>query len=298
MSPQHPTRQTPAGRAYLDVQNLARRQQRPTDELMQLYALEGFLARLAASAHAERLVLKGGVLLAAYDARRPTRDVDMQARQISGQREDILRLVGEIAAIPVEDGLVFDTRSATADIIRDVDAYSGVRVSLTATLASAQLHLHVDVNVGDPIYPSPRSVTLPCLLGGTIEVSGYPLPMIYVEKIVTAVQRGTANTRWRDFADLYLLTGRHPINGSDLQRAMTTVAAYRRADLAPLGDTLAGYAPQAQQRWTAWRRKQGLDDRLPPQFTDILAAVISFADPALTTDLTHRIWHPQTRSWQ
>lgn len=67
-----PTRATGAGRAYLDLQNLARRQQRPTDELHQLYALEGFLTRLSRSPYADRLVLKGGVLLAAYGARRPT----------------------------------------------------------------------------------------------------------------------------------------------------------------------------------------------------------------------------------
>jgi len=70
-----PTRATVAGRAYLDLQNLARRQGRPTDELHQIYALEGFLARLVVSPYADRFVLKGGVLLAAYDTRRPTRDL-------------------------------------------------------------------------------------------------------------------------------------------------------------------------------------------------------------------------------
>ncbi len=58
-----PSRDTAAGRAYLDLQKLARTQKRPTDELFRLYALEGFLARLAASPHVSRLVLKGGVLL-------------------------------------------------------------------------------------------------------------------------------------------------------------------------------------------------------------------------------------------
>jgi hypothetical protein len=66
-----PTRATIDGRAYLDLQSLARSQRRPTDELHQLYALEGFLARLAKSPYADKLVLKGGVLLAAYHARRP-----------------------------------------------------------------------------------------------------------------------------------------------------------------------------------------------------------------------------------
>jgi hypothetical protein len=52
-----PTRATVAGRAYLDLQNLARKQRRPTDELHQIYALEGFLTRLVASPYADRFVL-------------------------------------------------------------------------------------------------------------------------------------------------------------------------------------------------------------------------------------------------
>ena len=65
--------------AYLDVQNLARRTGRPTGELLHLYALEGFLDRLSHSEHADALVLKGGLLLALWGARRPIRDIDLAA---------------------------------------------------------------------------------------------------------------------------------------------------------------------------------------------------------------------------
>jgi hypothetical protein len=292
-----PTRTTVEGRAYLDLQNLARSQHRPTDELHQLYALEGFLARLATSQHGDKLVLKGSVLLAAYDARRPTRDVDMQARAIVGEREDVLQLVRDIAAVPMSDGIVFDTGAATAEIIRDDDEYSGVRVTLTARLASARLSLHVDINIGDPIWPAPRIVDLPRLLGGTISLPGYPLPMVYAEKIITALQKGTINTRWRDFADVYLLTGRHTVEGDDLQRALAEVAGYRHLELSPLADALDGYATRAQARWDSWRRKQHLDDRLPSTFLDVLDEVTAFADPALTATVASRRWDPKTRIW-
>jgi hypothetical protein len=78
-----PTGATTAGRANLELRRLARARNRPTAELLQLYALEGFLARLPASPHAHRLVLKGGVLLAAFDARRPTKDIDLAARDLA-----------------------------------------------------------------------------------------------------------------------------------------------------------------------------------------------------------------------
>jgi hypothetical protein len=152
-----PTRTTVAGRAYLDLQNLARRQGRPTDELHQTYALEGFLARLTVSPYAEKLVLKGGVLLAAYDTRRPTRDVDLQGRHISNDTEQVLEIVQTIARIDLDDGLVFDADHASAEAIRDEDIYSGARVTLTGELSAARLAFHVDVNVGDPIWPAPRA---------------------------------------------------------------------------------------------------------------------------------------------
>jgi hypothetical protein len=265
--------------------------------LHQLYALEGFLARLAESPHVDQLVLKGGMLLAAYDGRRPTRDVDMQARALTGERDVVLELVRSIAAVAMDDGLIFDADSATAEIIRDEDEYSGVRVNLTATLASANLSLHVDVNIGDPIWPAPRAVDLPRLLGGTISLVGYPLAMVYAEKIVTALQRATINTRWRDFADLYTLTGRQAVDGVEVQRALAEVAAYRQVELSPLADVLDGYAALAQARWAAWRRKQQLDDRLPASFLDVLGPVIAFADVPLTGQAAQSQWDPASRRW-
>jgi hypothetical protein len=59
-----PQRDTISGRVYLDLQNRARRERRPTDELFVLYVLERFLYRLSVSPQREQLVLKGGMLLA------------------------------------------------------------------------------------------------------------------------------------------------------------------------------------------------------------------------------------------
>lgn len=169
-----PTRATVAGRAYLDLQNLARRTRRPTDELHQIYALEGFLSRLVVSPHAGNLVLKGGVLLAALDARRPTRDVDLQGQYLSNDTDDVLAVVKSIADIQLDDGLVLFANDAKAEIIRDEEVYSGVRVTITGLLSVAQLTFHVDVNVGDPIWPAFQLVSLPRLLEGHIMLAGYP----------------------------------------------------------------------------------------------------------------------------
>ena len=163
-----PTRATAAGRAYLELRRKARQDRRPVDELMQLYVLECFLARLAASRFANQFVLKGGVLLAAFGERRPTRDIDLQAQALDNEPATILAAITGIAAEDLDDGVVFDTSTATTETIRDEDRYPGVRVTIPARLATARPRFHADVSVGDPITPPPANVTLPRVLGSEI----------------------------------------------------------------------------------------------------------------------------------
>jgi hypothetical protein len=293
------TRGTPSGDAYLDLQNQARRTRRPTHELLQLYVLEGFVARLAASAMRERFVLKGGVLLAAFGSRRPTRDVDLAGRDLANDTTTVLELVRSVLSIEplVEDGIELSGGTATAEVIREEDDYPGVRVHAETRLASAKLQFHVDVNVGDPIWPRPITVALPRLRGGEpIELRGYPIHMVHAEKIVTAIQRGTANTRWRDFGDVWSLSRRHPTDLDDLRHAIGEVARYRNASLLPLADVLDGFAPLAQGRWAQWRRRSN-SDHLPEQFEPVLQAVIAFADPVLTGEANGPTWVPEAETW-
>ncbi|GAB3173714.1 hypothetical protein GCM10027059_45240 [Myceligenerans halotolerans] len=100
-----PTRDTPSGRAYNDLRNLARRDGRDVAEYLTLYALEGFLARLAVSKYVEDFVLKGGVLMAAFAARRPTRDVDLAASGFPNDIDDVAERVRQIVAVDLDDGL-------------------------------------------------------------------------------------------------------------------------------------------------------------------------------------------------
>lgn len=292
-----PSRATPAGRAYLDLRSKARGDRRPVDELLQLYILESFLARMAKSRFADQLVLKGGVLLAAFGERRPTRDVDLQAQALDNDADDVRTVICEIANRRLDDGVAFDVDRATAAVIRDEDAYSGVRVTMNAELATARPHFHVDVNVGDPITPAPQELHLPRLLGGEVVVMGYPLVMVHAEKIVTAVARGTVNTRWRDFADIYLLSRRHPLAGADLTDCVRQVAQHRQVELVPLARVLDSYGEIGQARWAAWRRKQQLEDRLPDQFAEVVSAVVTFADPVVTDTAAALAWDPASGMW-
>lgn len=278
MSPQ-PSRDTAAGAAYLDLQAAAGATGRPVDELFQFYALEGFLRRLVETDHAATFVLKGGVLLAAYTDRRPTRDIDLAGTDVDGDLTTIASIVADIVTVDLDDGLD-QLAIAKVEEIRDDASYPGIRATVTGQLDRAKLRFHVDINIGDPLWPEPDLVELPQLLHAEpIPVRAYSAELILAEKIVTAIQRGTASTRWRDFVDIAALA-KTQLDMTHLSAALQMVADHRQVSIRPLSNVLDGYADLAQSRWSAWRNRQALHTT-PEQFDDLLDQVISFADPLL-----------------
>lgn len=182
--------------------------------------------------------------------------------------------------------------------IRDQADYTGVRVKVTAQLATAQIALHVDVNFGDPIWPAPTEVTLPLLLGGTLRLSGYPDHMVLAEKIVTAIDRGEQNTRWRDFVDIAAIIASRGIRYHDLRAAIEKVADHRAVQLRSLTPLVTQMPILAQPRWLTWRRKQRLEASTSEQFSDLLIACLTFAEPVLDTQVRGCTWNPSTSSWE
>jgi hypothetical protein len=207
------------------------------------------------------------------DARRATRDVDLLALRTDNDPKAVERLVVEVASVEVEDGVVFLPDTITTGTIRDGDVYPGVRAVLEARLATARLTFSVDVNVGDPVVPAPARTAVPALLGGApIAVLAYPKSMVVAEKLVTALQRGRARTRWRDFADLFVLVA-GALPETEVIEAVRAVASHRGVSLQPLAEALAGMPPEAQRPWAIWRARHGAEARVPEDFASVLDAL-------------------------
>ena len=154
----NPARDTTGGRVYNDLRNSARRQKRATDEIMVEYVLERFLYRLATSpAGREHFVLKGGLLLAQFGARRMTRDIDILGQAFTGEEPEIIRRVRAIAATEVDDGVAFDGASLRTAPIRDDGRYHGLRLVMPVSIARAQLKLQTMSAWATPSPPSPNS---------------------------------------------------------------------------------------------------------------------------------------------
>jgi predicted nucleotidyltransferase component of viral defense system len=293
-----PRRDTTSGRVYLDLRARARAEGRPTDELLVLYVLERFLYRLSASPHRDRLILKGGMLLAALDQRRPTRDVDLLAIAIANDINTIAAVVRDIAMIDVDDGVVFGTDRMTTQQIREHDLYAGVRVVVPATVDRAQQPLRVDVNVGDPVTPAPQRLIYPALLDEPFELIGYPIETVLAEKLVTMVALGDTTTRERDFADVLLLTDTYPVDAARLSQAIAATAAHRDTTLRPIREATAGLGARRQADWQRYLARAGLADRLPGDYTTAIDRIAAFADPILTGSAASGRWSHAGGRWK
>jgi predicted nucleotidyltransferase component of viral defense system len=290
-------RDSTGGRAYLDLQALARRNGRPTQELLVLYVLERFLYRLARSVYRDRLVLKGGMLLACLDSRRPTADIDLLAQAMANDVDTIASVVKAVLAIAVEDGVVYEPEQLSTQVIRDGELYAGVRLAVPARVDRARAVLRIDINVGDPVTPAPVQVDYPGLLEGPFRLLGYPLATVLAEKVVTMIDRGVATTRERDFADVVLLARRHPIAAAELLAAMRATADHRGSALHPLAVYLEPLGTARQASWRAYLTRSGLADLVPAYYVDAIHEVAEFVDPLLSGVVTNGTWDPVAQSW-
>ncbi len=92
------------------LQNNAKDSGRPFQEVLQYFAMERFLYRLAQSPHSERFILKGALMFNIWGApvSRPTRDIDLLAR-LNNDVDTLVSVMQDVCGQTVEpDGLVFD----------------------------------------------------------------------------------------------------------------------------------------------------------------------------------------------
>lgn len=230
------------------------------------YGLERLLYRMSVSRHASNFLLKGALLFSIwYDTpHRSTRDVDL----LGFGADDVDTAVAsfkDICEINVDDAIAFDTRSIQGAVIRKEAGYGGVRVDIKGKLDGARISLQVDIGFGDAVTPGPQSISYPVILKDlpAPQLRAYPKCTVIAEKYHAICLLGLANTRMKDYFDLWVLLGEDTINPSELRDAMK--ATFKRRGMAvptsiPTGltDSFANDAVKRAQ-WLAFTKKNGLD---------------------------------------
>jgi len=136
-----------------------------------------------------------------------------------------------MADVPA-DGLTFHPDSVRVTEIREDQEYGGQRVQLTATLGNARINLQVDIGFGDVITPAPDNVEYPSLLGfPSPRLNAYPKETVIAEKLEAMVALGMANSRMKDFYDVWMMSRELQFDGRTLARAIQATFQRRRSEI-------------------------------------------------------------------
>lgn len=242
------------------LMNISRERRQPFQLLLTRYALERLLYRLSVSPYRDRFVLKGAMLMAAWfdNPFRPTQDVDFLG---FGDPDPaaMLAIFREVCAVRLDDGVAFDFDALVVDHIREELEYGGLRLKTNADIGGARIRIIADIGFGDAIEPGLRELEMPVLLGQPApRLRAYPAETVVAEKFQAMVMLGRANSRMKDFYDVWVLSRTQEFVSERLSRAIAATFA-RRNTLIPTEppDALtAAFAgdPAKQSQWNAFLR--------------------------------------------
>lgn len=195
--------------------NLSKAEHYNPQMMITRYLQERLLYRLSVSRYRNRFILKGGTLLYAHDRfeARPTLDIDFLATHINNDKENIKDIFKEICSLTtIVDGANYDADTVEVEDITVNKEYHGVRVSMGAQLDTARQRMSIDIGFGDVIIPNPQLLAFPTLIDTVpqAEIMAYSLETVLAEKFHAMIVLSLANSRMKDFFDVYqiLITGR------------------------------------------------------------------------------------------
>ncbi|MEO2032559.1 MAG: nucleotidyl transferase AbiEii/AbiGii toxin family protein [Planctomycetaceae bacterium] len=178
--------------------------------------------------------------------------------------------------------------------IKEDDEYQGIRLRIDGRLGNARIPLQIDIGFGDAITPGPQDVTYPTLLDFPApQMQAYPRETVVAEKFQTMVQLGMANSRMKDFYDVWMLACQFEFGGPQLCAAIGATFKRRQTALRsttplPLTSEFSTDRGKAIQ-WNAFLRKGRLIES-PPEFEDIVALLESFLMPPTLAMESNTSW--------
>jgi len=248
------------------------------------YALERLLYRLSESAHRNRFALKGAMLITTWfaDPHRPTRDLDLLGFGDSAE-ESILSVFREVCGMPMDDGITFEVDNLRIERIREELEYGGLRLRTVANLSRARINVVIDVGFGDAVEPGLEEIEFPVLLDSAApRLRAYPREAVIAEKFQAMVHLGRANSRMKDFYDVWVLSKAYDFDSDRLAKAIAATFERRRTAIpTEVPDALTSeFARDASKRrqWDAFVRElAALPDSLETVVFDLAAFLMPMA---------------------
>jgi len=252
------------------------------DLVLTRFALERLLFRLAQSHHAERFVLKGAMLMMVWfdDPHRGTRDLDLLGFG-DPEPELMLTTFRDILAQDAADGVEFNIDALRVDRIREQLEYGGLRLRTTATIGGARIGVTIDIGFGDAMEPGAEMLDYPSMLEFPApRLRAYARETVIAEKFQAMVALGRANSRMKDFYDIWVLSKSFDFADDRLARAFDATFVRRKTAVpVELPDALSpAFArdEQKQRQWNAFIKDVAVD---PGGLEDVITSLAEFLMP-------------------
>lgn len=274
-------------------------------EVLTIYGLERMLYRLSISKYAKHYVLKGGILLYGMyqgEYKRGTADVDLLGQYVSNDLETIKHSFIEIFNIPCEeDAISFDILSLKASRIIELKKYPGINISIDGYLSKTKISVQIDIGFGDVVYPEIKTIDYPTLLDLPAPIIlVYSKESIIAEKFQAIVNLGYANTRMKDFYDIYVLLNTYDFDSNTLKKAIIETFKNRSTSLLFVSAFEDGFATDSYRKgiWTSFIKAKKII--LNVEFVDIIDSIRKFLIPIINHDLTDdsRTWNHKYLLWE
>lgn len=256
------------------------------DLVLTRFALERLLFRLSQSPHADRFVLKGAMLMMSWfnDPHRGTRDLDLLGFG-DPSAEPMLATFREILAQEAADGVEFDVDALRVDRIREEVEYGGLRLRTTALIGGARISLTIDIGFGDAVEPGAEELDYPSMLDfPKPRLRGYARETVIAEKFQAMVALGRANTRMKDFYDIWILSRSFNFDDDRLPRAIAATFARRGTEIPqdPPDALTSAFAEDAQKQrqWRAFVEGVAHD---PGELAIVIKDIAALLMPRATT---------------
>lgn len=264
--------------------NKARQSGRAFNELLQYYAIERLLYRLSISEYSELFTLKGALMFNAWGLTklRPTRDIDLLGHT-QNTVDSVLKIFQDLAKLEAEpDGLEFDPVHIQGETIKEDAEYEGIRITMPARLGRTRLNLQIDIGFADVITPAPEQLDYPTILDFPApHLYGYPPETVIAEKFQAMTVLGMANSRMKDFYDIWMLITNFEFDGRVIQTAIERTFQNRSTELPTEKHIVFSdeFADNKRDQWNAFSKK--LRDENAVEINQIVAAMRDFFFPVL-----------------
>lgn len=248
------------------------------------------------SKYRDRFILKGALLLSVWagDRFRPTRDLDLLGYDESSP-ERLAEVFRAICTEPViDDGVMFDAIGLEAALIREEAECGGVRIRTAAKVAGARIPVQVDIGTGDAITPAPVELKYPVLLQFPApHLRAYPVETIVAEKLEALVVLGMANSRLKDYYDLFLISHTFTLKQHSPAEAVRRTFE-RRSTAIPKGTPVGltnDFAAVWEPRWRAFLGRERMIV-VPDNLAVVVASMRDFLMPAMNSSDLDLEWLP------